>query len=153
MTWEDTLLQDMQRAEQRTAQRAADIARAVAARDVKIAELWRRIDLIVDRVNDRTPAGARRFESVQSDDCTCKTISYGERKLIFQVEPLVFDTWRNEPAFYPGGLARVFVDPPARDLTELFCAVTDEGARWLVMPTCRLVNDEIVATVLRMLLA
>jgi hypothetical protein len=152
VTWEDALVQDMNQAAQRTAERSAHLARTMAAREVKIAELWRRIDLILERVNSRVPAGGQHFTCEESADRTRRTVRFGARTLAFEVEPLVYDTWRNEPAFYPGGLARVYVEPPARDLTALFCAVSDEGARWLVMPTGHPLTDEIIVLLLRTLL-
>src|SRR3954447_26742793 len=139
-------------AERRASQRAADIARALAARDVKIAELWRLIDMVIERVNARVPPGSHRFQSEQTEDPLSKAVFYGGRRVLFEVEALGYDTRANEPAFCPGGLARVFVDPPARDLTALFCAISDEGMRWLVMPTCRPVSDETIGLLLRALL-
>ena len=152
VTWEDDLAREMSVAERRASQRAADMARALAARDVKIAELWRLIDMVIERVNARVPPGSHCFHSEQTADPLSKAVFYGGRRLLFEVEALAYDTWRNEPAFCPGGLARVFVDPAARDLTALFCAISDEGTRWLVMPTCRPVTDETIGRLLRALL-
>lgn len=152
MTWEDALVQDMNQAAQREAERSAHLARTMAARNVKIADLWRRIDLILERVNSRVPTEGPRFTCEENAEGTRRVVRFGSRTLAFQVEPLVYDTWRNEPAFYPGGLARVYVDPPARDLSSLFCAVSDEGARWLVMPTGHPLTDEIIVLLLRTLL-
>jgi hypothetical protein len=142
----------MNQAAQRAGERSAHLGRTMAARNVKIAELWRRIDLILGRVNGRVPADGPRFICEDNAEGTHRTVRFGPRALSFQVEPLVYDTWRNEPAFYPGGLARVYVDPPARDLSSIFYAVSDEGARWLVMPTGHHLTDEIIVLLLRTLL-
>ena len=153
MAWEDELARQMSQAERQAAQRAEGITRALAARDAQIAELWRLIDRVVDRVNARVGPGGRRLQTEESSGPPSKAIFYGGRRLLFEVESLAYDTWRNEPAFYPGGLARVFVDPAARDLTSLFCAISDEGARWLIMPAGRVVTDETIGQLLRVLIS
>lgn len=99
-----------------------------------------------------SPRGGRRLHSEESADPASKAIFYGGRRLLFEVEPLAYDTWRNEPAFSPGGLARVFVDPAARDLSSLFCALSDEGARWLILPGRRPLTDETIGQLLRALI-
>jgi len=152
-SWEDSLAREMGQAEQRAAQRAAAVARAVAARDTGIAELWGLIDRVVDRVNRRVGPDGRRFHREEVVSPPSKAIYYGGRRLLFEVEALAYDAWHNEPVFCPGGLARIHVDPPARDLTALFYAVSSEGARWLVMPTRRRVTDETIGTLLRVLLS
>jgi hypothetical protein len=142
----------MNQAAQRAAERTSHVGRTMAARKVKIAELWRRLDLMLERVNGRVPTEGPRFICEDNAEGTHRTVRFGSRTLTFQVEPLVYDTWRNEPAFYPGGLARIYVDPPARDLSSLFCAVSDDGARWLIMPTGQPLTDEIIVLLLRTLL-
>lgn len=152
MTWEDELARQMGQAEQRATRRAEGVARALAARDTQIAELWCAIDRVVERVNARVAPGGRRLHSEESADPASKAVFYGGRRLLFEVEPLAYDTWRNEPAFSPGGLARVFVDPAARDLSSLFCALSDEGARWLILPGRRPLTDETIGQLLRALI-
>ncbi len=151
MAWEDELARRMGQTERRAGQRAEGIAKALATRDAQIAELWLLIDRVVDRVNARVGPDGRRLRTEESVAPASKAVFYGGRRLLFEVESLAYDTWRNEPAFYPGGLARVFVDPSARDLSALFCAVSDEGARWLVMPARQPVTDETIGQLLRVL--
>jgi len=153
VTWEDELAREMGEAERRVSQRAAGIARALAARDARITELWRTIDRVVASVNARVGPGGRHFHTEESTEPSSKAIFYGGRRLLFEVEALAYDTWRNEPAFYPGGLARIFVDPPARDLASLFCAISAEGAQWLVMPAGQPVTDKTIGQLLRVLLS
>jgi len=155
MSWEEYLAREMGHAEDRAAQRADAIARTLAARETKIKDLWRLIDLVIARANSRVPDGRHRFQSEETDGPgpITKTVYYGGRRLLFEVEALAYDAWRNEPAFYPGGLARVFVEPHARDLTSLFCAISDDGARWLIMPTRRPLGEETIVTLLRVLLS
>ncbi len=151
MTWEDELAREMGHAERQASRRAEGIARALAARDTQIVELWGMIDRVVARVNARVTPGGRSFHAEESTNPPSKAVFYGGRRLLFEVEPLAYDTWRNEPAFYPGGLARVFVDPTARDLSSLFCAVSADGPHWLVMPASRPVTDELIGQLLRVL--
>jgi hypothetical protein len=151
VTWEDELAREMGQAERQSSRRAEGIARALAARDAQIVDLWGTIDRVVARVNARVLPAGRRFHAEESADPPSKAVFYGGRRLLFEVEPLAYDTWRNEPAFYPGGLARVFVDPTARDLSSLFCAVSADGPRWLVMPASRPVTDELIGRLLRVL--
>ena len=151
MTWEDDLAREMGHAERQSSRRAEGIARALAARDAQIVELWGMIDRVVARVNARVTPGGRRFHAEESTNPPAKAVFYAGRRLLFEVEPLVYDTWRNEPAFYPGGLARVFVDPTARDLSSLFCAVSADGPHWSVMPASRPVTDELIGQLLRVL--
>jgi len=153
VTWEDELAREMGQAERRASQRAEGIAKALAERDAQIAKLWRMIDRVVARVNARVAPGAHSFHTEESTEPSSKVIFYGGRRLLFEVEALAYDTWRNEPAFYPGGLARVFVDPRARDLASLFCAISADGAGWLVMPAGQPVTDEIIGQLLRILLS
>lgn len=153
MGWEDDLARDMEKAESRVIRHADAVARTVAAREAKIAELWRSIDRVTERVNDRVPLGRRRFRIEDTTGPLTKAVFYGGRRVLFEVEPLAHDTWRNEPAFCPGGLARVYVNPAARGLTMLFCAVSDEGPQWLVMPSRRPLTDETIGVLLRMLLS
>jgi hypothetical protein len=153
VTWQDELAREMGEAERRASQRSADIAKAMAAREVKIAELWRLVDRVIEGANARVPEGGRRFHSEETDSPRSKAIFYGGRRLLLEVEALAYDRWRNEPAFYPSGLARVYVDPPARDATAFFCAVSAEGARWVVMPTRRQVGEATIAALLRALLS
>ncbi len=151
--WEDDLACDMEKAESQVIRHADAVARTLAARDAKIADLWRSIDRVTERVNDRVPLGRRRFRIEDTARPLTKAIFYGGRRVLFEVEPLAHDTWRNEPAFCPGGLARVYVDPAARDFTMLFCAVSDEGPHWLVMPSRRPLTDEMIGALLRVLLS
>ncbi len=152
MTWEDELAREMGHAERQASRRAEGIARALAARDAQIVELWGMIDRVVARVNARVTPGGRRFHAEESADPPSKAVFYGGRRLLFEVESLAYDTWRNEPAFYPDGLARVFVDPTARDLSSLFCAISTAGPHWLVMPASRPVTDELIGQLLRVLI-
>ena len=152
MTWEDELTTEMLHVEQQNANRAATIARFVAAREHKIAGLWQLIDDVVARVNTRVPPGGRQFRSEESTTPRAKTVIYGERRLRLEVEALRYDTARQEPAFYPDGLARVYVEPSAQDLSEFFCAVSPEGVQWLALPTRQPVTQETVSMLLRALL-
>lgn len=149
--WEDDLARAMEGAERRAAQRAEAIARAAAAREAAITALWRRIDAVIERINARVPKGGRRFHSEESEGPRTKVVFFGGRRLLFEVEALAYDTWRNEPVFYSDGLARVFVDPPARDLNALFCAITEQGPRWVVQPDRAPVTDETLGALLRVL--
>ncbi len=153
VTWQDDLAREMGEAERRVSQRSTDIAKAMAAREVKIAELWRLVDRVIAAVNARAPEGGRRFYSEEATAPRSKAIFYGGRRLLLEVEALAYDRWRNEPAFYPGGLARVYVDPPARDATAFFCTISEDGARWVVMPARRPVGEETIAALLRALLS
>ena len=152
MTWEDELTYEMLQADLHSADRPAAIARFLAAREYKIAELWRLFDQVIARVNARVPPGSRQFSSEESTAPPAKSGFYGERRLRLEVEALRYDTARREPAFYPGGLARVYVEPSAQDLTDLFCAVSPEGVRWLAMPARQPVTEETISRLLRALL-
>jgi len=151
--WEDDLAHDMEKAENQVVRHADAMARTLAARDAEIADLWRSIDRVTEKVNERVPLGRRRFHIENTTSPLTKAIFYGGRRILFEVEPLVHDAWRNEPAFYPGGLARVYVHPVARDFTMLFCAVSDEGPHWLVMPSRHPLTDETIGALLRLLLS
>ena len=152
MNWEEDMAREMRQAEDRVSQRAEALTRTMAARNVKIAELWRLIDTVVDRVNSRVALGRHRFRIEETQQPPTKGVFYGGRRILFEVEALAYDTWRSEPVFYPGGLARVFVEPAGRDLSALFCVVSEEGARWLTVPARRPVTDETIAALLRVLL-
>ncbi|MCA1599320.1 MAG: hypothetical protein LC769_09965, partial [Chloroflexi bacterium] len=77
MTWEDELAREMGHAERQASRRAEGIARALAARDAQIVELWGMIDRVVARVNARVTPGARRFHAEEGTNRPAEAVIYG----------------------------------------------------------------------------